>query len=627
MPAAATSPGASASGGGGGPHGGGGPGGGFGSPPPLPTVPPKHPDMPSEQVLRAQAKKRAQVPPFSPPKLRPSFHYLETFESTKTTEQQEGKQPLAVGSWMKSAHPKFTGPWEIARRVSEGIEGDLGLRVASSAAFHGIAGRMSKKFNPLEEEANKRQASSIQEESKSEVVIQYEAKFENDLQCGGAYMKLFDLNGLPLEQFNAETDYVLMFGPDRCGDTDKVHCIIKVKNPITGKTTEHQLQSPPRVPQDNVTHLYTLRLSSDDSIQIWIDNKLVKSARLSTDMVPPMLPVNEIDDPHDTKPDDWNVPAEIPDLTAAKPDDWDDTQPQTIPDGDATLPEGWLVDEPLTIPDPTATQPADWDEEASGAWVHPVVPNPACVNVGCGAWTAPEVANPMYPGQWQPPMIPNPDYSGEWKPRKIANPEYFEQPLFALGPVDSVGFELWTMQSGLMFDNILVGSNFEDAQQFAKETWEIRNSMESKINRIMTEMASEAMAAAEAKQLGDGAKHSWYQRTMLQTKQIVEQHGAAVLGTSISALIVILGLIIRRSQKTAAKTMKGPAEEEEGEEEEDGEEEEEDNKNKPKEAKKASDESKSRRTTRSRAREEEKEGDEAEENNNNGVRKRNPHKS
>eukprot|EP00922_Rhytidocystis_sp_ex-Travisia-forbesii_P025410 GHVS01037306.1.p1 GENE.GHVS01037306.1~~GHVS01037306.1.p1 ORF type:complete len:736 (-),score=198.31 GHVS01037306.1:450-2657(-) len=663
MAPAATSAGASAAAGG--PGGAGGPAGGFpsssdssGGGGAHQSLPPSRggghpsPPMPSEEELRAKARKRVTVPLFGAPKVRESFHYLETFQTTTTTTkeaEEEGEQEGgAVGTWMKSAHPKFTGPWHLARRVVEGIEGDLGLRVGSSAEFHGIAGRMPNRVNRLEEEMRRLEKEKEEEgggggKTEREVVVQYEAKFENDLQCGGAYMKLFDLNSSPLEQFNAETDYVLMFGPDRCGETDKVHCIIKIKNPHTGKTTEHQLNSPPKVPHDNLTHLYTLRLKSDDSVEIWIDNKLAKSGHLSTDMIPPMLPLKEIDDPHDSKPADWDVSDQIADPTAVKPEEWDEAQPRTIPDPDAQLPEGWLADEPLEIPDPNATQPEDWDEETSGAWERPVIPNPTCAAaaasaVGCGPWEAPQVPNPAYKGPWQPPMIANPDFMGSWKPRTIVNPDYFEQPLFAMGPVDSVGFELWTMQSGLLFDNILVGSNFGDAQDFAKETWELRNTVESEMNRVMREIASEALAEAEDKQI-DEPNLPWHQRTMRQAKRLIRQHGAAFLGTFISVILVILGLVIRRSQKSSAlaaaktpKVNKESVEEEEDGEVEQEEEEEEGKKNDKKENdKKGSEESSSstRRTTRSRAREEESKGEEEEEEETKdaNVRKRKPQKS
>lgn len=43
------------------------------------------------------------------------------------------------------------------------------------------------------------------------------------LECGGAYMKLLqDNTKLHAEEFSNASPYVIMFGPDKCGATNKV---------------------------------------------------------------------------------------------------------------------------------------------------------------------------------------------------------------------------------------------------------------------------------------------------------------------------------------------------------------------------------------------------------------------
>ena len=43
------------------------------------------------------------------------------------------------------------------------------------------------------------------------------------LECGGAYMKLLqDNKKLHAEEFSNASPYVIMFGPDKCGTTNKV---------------------------------------------------------------------------------------------------------------------------------------------------------------------------------------------------------------------------------------------------------------------------------------------------------------------------------------------------------------------------------------------------------------------
>lgn len=56
-----------------------------------------------------------------------------------------------------------------------------------------------------------------------EFVVQYEVKFDEPLQCGGAYIKLFIHDpDRKADDFDNNTPYVVMFGPDRCGATNKV---------------------------------------------------------------------------------------------------------------------------------------------------------------------------------------------------------------------------------------------------------------------------------------------------------------------------------------------------------------------------------------------------------------------
>lgn len=55
------------------------------------------------------------------------------------------------------------------------------------------------------------------------MVVQYEVKPQNSLVCGGAYLKLLqDNKKLDKEEFSNASPYVIMFGPDKCGATNKV---------------------------------------------------------------------------------------------------------------------------------------------------------------------------------------------------------------------------------------------------------------------------------------------------------------------------------------------------------------------------------------------------------------------
>lgn len=219
----------------------------------------------------------------------------------------------------------FKGKWE----VREGdkpftISGDQGLVATTDAAFHGISARFPK----------------ILDNKDKDLIIQYEVRIQKNLDCGGSYLKLLTTETLPnnLAKFSNDTPYTIMFGPDKCGTTNKVlfissfdvnfermglvvwyirnwflfsflfhqvHFIFNHWNPITKKYEEKHLKNPPTYPQDRKTHLYTLEILKNNSFNIYIDGVNVRNGSLLVDFEPPVIPPKEIDDPEDKKPSDW----------------------------------------------------------------------------------------------------------------------------------------------------------------------------------------------------------------------------------------------------------------------------------------------------------------------------------
>ena len=92
------------------------------------------------------------------------------------------------------------------------------------------------------------------------LVIQYEVKLQKGLECGGAYLKLLTESekGIQAQEFSDKSPYTIMFGPDRCGSTNKVHFIFRHRNPVTGELEEKHLTSPPAPKITKTTALYTL---------------------------------------------------------------------------------------------------------------------------------------------------------------------------------------------------------------------------------------------------------------------------------------------------------------------------------------------------------------------------------
>lgn len=70
------------------------------------------------------------------------------------------------------------------------------------------------------------------------------------------------------------------------------------------------------------TNFFNLVLKPDDTFEMLIDQVVVSKGSLLEDMVPPVNPPKEINDPSDKKPDDWDERPKIPDPYAVKPDDW-----------------------------------------------------------------------------------------------------------------------------------------------------------------------------------------------------------------------------------------------------------------------------------------------------------------
>lgn len=358
----------------------------------------------------------------------------------------------------------YVGKWELEEPfVLPGFKKDKGLVLKSPAAHHAISTRLPSLFNNTD----------------NTLVLQYEVKLQKGLQCGGAYIKLLSAEGFPSneggDEFNNESPYQIMFGPDKCGSTNKVHFIIRRTDPVTGEVEEKHLKTPPLARTVKTTTLYTLIVKPNNDFEIRINGEVAKSGNLLSDgtFKPSFNPPTEIEDPSDIKPEDWDDREEIPDPNeTSKPEDWDESAPRKIVDPNAVKPDDWLDNEEEFIPDPEAEIPEDWDEEEDGEWIAPEIPNPKCVEHGCGPWEAPLIDNPNFKGKWRQPIIPNPDYKGEWSPRLIPNPNYYEDINASnLEAIAGLGFELWTLQEDILFDNIYLGHSIDEAELIGNSTF------------------------------------------------------------------------------------------------------------------------------------------------------------
>jgi len=316
-------------------------------------------------------------------------------------------------------------------------EADKGLKTTEDARFYQISAEF-KEFSNKDKD----------------LILQFSVKHEQNIDCGGGYFKIIPA-GLDQLNFNGDSNYNIMFGPDICGSTKRVHAILNYKG------NNHLIKSPEiRAESDDLTHLYTLILHPDQTFEVLVDSKSVRKGSLLAEW--DFLPPKEIEDPAVTKPADWVDVRQIADPAAVKPAKWDDT-PKQIKDKDATKPE-------------------DWDAELDGEWESPLIDNPD------------------YKGEWKAPMIPNPDYKGEWVHPKIPNPEYKEDD--TIGKYVSnkyIGLEIWQVKSGTIFDNILVTDSVAEARIWAEKTNHSQEA-EKAMKKIEQEAAKAAKTADETKE-------------------------------------------------------------------------------------------------------------------------------
>jgi len=424
----------------------------------------------TSEEIKSEAVKNTFKPPTVPDSAFFALYFSAPSDlATQLTISQAKKDGV------EAAISKYDGQWSVEVPSTSALLEDYGLVLRSKAKHHAVSALLKKPFDF---------------KSKKQFIMQYEVKFENGQECGGAYVKLTQHDpSFEPSKFNDKTPYTIMFGPDKCGMDHKLHFIFQHKNPKTNENEEKHAKKPKGSLEnyftDKKSHLYTLVLNSDNSFEIFVDQTLVNSGSMLEDFEPSVNPPKEIDDPNDKKDESWDERPKIADADAKKPDDWDETEPEFIEDEAAKKPDGWLDDEPTMIADAKSVKPKDWDNDMDGEWEAPKIDNPKCKEApGCGTWKIPKIKNPKYKGKWSAPMIDNPSYKGIWKPRKIPNPNYFEDstPFQSLASIGGLGLELWSMSDNIVFDNFLVTDSKSDADLWAEATWGVKKVAENRID-------------------------------------------------------------------------------------------------------------------------------------------------
>jgi len=346
----------------------------------------------------------------------------------------------------------FSGDWE-SRWTASKAKDDLGTFKVSSGKYFGD--EEAAKGLQTSQDAKFYASSTTFKEFSNEgktLIVQYSVKHEQDIDCGGGYLKL---GAFEPDKFEGSSEYNIMFGPDICGSTKKTHVIFNYKGKNLDKKKEVRCES------DTLSHLYTLIVKPDNTYEVQIDESKVDSGSLEEGW--DFLEPKEIRDPEEKKPEDWVDEEMMDDPEDKKPEGHDDI--------------------PAKISDPKATKPDDWDDESDGEW------------------EAPQIDNPDFKGAWSAKRIKNPAYKGVWEAKLIANPKYeADDKLYSYPKFSSVGIDIWQVKSGTIFDNLLITDDEAYAKEHAAKTWKAAKDGEKAAKEKADEekrKADEAKAAEE----------------------------------------------------------------------------------------------------------------------------------
>merc|ERR1712084_102152 len=359
------------------------------------------------------------------------IHFQETFGegwesrwTASTWKESEG----TAGKWVASAGKWFADEAE-----------DTGIQTAEDSKFFGISAGFDSFSN-----------------AGKDLIIQYQAKYEKDVECGGGYFKL----GPKLDDlttFGDPTPYNIMFGPDKCGYTKRTHLIFNYK----GKNVLKKSDLSYKQEGEGTSHLYRMILRKDNTARVEIDEEKIYDGNIKDDWE--VLKPKEISDPADKKPDEWTDESMIDDPADKKPGDW--------------------VEEKRIV-DASAKKPDDWDDEEDGDW------------------EAPMIDNPEYKGDWSVKRISNPAYKGFWEAKKIDNPEYEDDnAVYKYGDFGFIGFDLWQVKGGTIFDNVIICDDKAEADAFSAK-WKAISEVEKEGKKKEDEekkKEDDAKAATEKK--------------------------------------------------------------------------------------------------------------------------------
>merc|ERR1719487_992842 len=140
-------------------------------------------------------------------------------------------------------------------------EGDKGIQTQEDSKFFGISAGFDSFSN-----------------KGKDLIIQYQAKYEKDVECGGGYVKIGPKMSDPTT-FGDPTAYNIMFGPDKCGYNKRTHLIFN----YDGKNVLKKTDLPYKQDGEKLTHLYRLILRPDNTVKVEIDGEKLYDGSIKED--------------------------------------------------------------------------------------------------------------------------------------------------------------------------------------------------------------------------------------------------------------------------------------------------------------------------------------------------------
>merc|ERR1711977_775903 len=183
-----------------------------------------------------------------------------------------GESRWTVSKWKESEGTAGTWKLNAGKWFADEAE-DKGIQTKEDSKFFGISAGFDSFSN-----------------KGKDLIIQYQTKYEKDVECGGGYLKAGPKMSDPTT-FGDPTAYNIMFGPDKCGYTKRTHLIFNYK----GKNVLKKSDLSYKQEGEGTSHLYRLVVKPDNTVRVEIDEEKIYEGSLKEDWE--VLKPKEIDDP------------------------------------------------------------------------------------------------------------------------------------------------------------------------------------------------------------------------------------------------------------------------------------------------------------------------------------------